>query len=136
MSLTPLHLSVGLKNLSAQALNEHYEELECTIKDYSETLISELALRDELEYEKELKNQFISLLLNIQKKRRESQGDKKKNHKKQKSANGTEPGTVSENKVCRELSSSFQMDGWIDVVVAEACIPVAVGDFPPADGAC
>ncbi len=79
------------------ALNELYEELECTIREYSETLIAELALRDELEYEKELKNQFISLLLSIQKKRRETQTEKKKNNsfKKQKSSNGTEPGTVS-----------------------------------------
>jgi hypothetical protein len=82
----------GLKNLTVGALNELYEELEVTIRDYSETLIQELALRDELEYEKELKNQFISLLLNVQKKRRETQVDRKKNHKKQKGA-GTEPGT-------------------------------------------
>lgn len=32
-------------------------------------LIQELALRDELEFEKELKNQFISLLIGIQNKR-------------------------------------------------------------------
>lgn len=85
----------GLKTLSISALNELYEELECTIRDHSETLIHELALRDELEYEKELKNQFISLLLNVQKKRKETQCDKKKansNHKRQKST-GTEPGT-------------------------------------------
>lgn len=81
--------------MSVSALNELYEELEITIKDYSETLISQLALRDELEYEKELKNQFISLLLSIQKKRRETQTDKKRNHKKQRGTNGTEPGTVS-----------------------------------------
>ena len=61
----------GLKSLSISALNELLEELEVTIKDYSETLIAELALRDELEYEKELKNQFISLLLSIQNKRRQ-----------------------------------------------------------------
>jgi len=82
-----------LKNLSVAALYELYEELECTIKDYSETLIQELALRDELEYEKESKNQFISLLLSVQKKRRETQTEKKKNHKRQRSTGSTEPGT-------------------------------------------
>jgi len=61
----------GLRSLSLCALNEMLEELEATIKDYSETLIAELALRDELEFEKELKNQFISLLLSIQNKRRQ-----------------------------------------------------------------
>ncbi|CAD5119289.1 DgyrCDS7915 [Dimorphilus gyrociliatus] len=61
----------ALKSLSTVALNELYEELEGTVKELSETLIQQLALRDELEYEKELKNQFISLLLSLQKKRRE-----------------------------------------------------------------
>lgn len=44
-----------LKQLSLSQLNEVYLELEVLIREYSETLISELALRDELEYEKELK---------------------------------------------------------------------------------
>jgi len=35
-------------------------------------LVHELALRDDLEYEKELKNQFIWLLLTVQKRRREA----------------------------------------------------------------
>ena len=39
------------------SLNELLEDLELTIKELSETLISELALREEREYEKELKNQ-------------------------------------------------------------------------------
>lgn len=92
----------GLRELSHGALNELYEELEVTIKDYSETLISELALRDELEFEKELKNQFISLLLNVQKKRRDSQNNerKKTSHlntlsKKIRGSGPPEPGTVS-----------------------------------------
>ena len=60
------------------ALNELYEELECTIQAHSETLISELALRDELLYEKDCNNQFISLLLSVQKKRKEMQSEKRK----------------------------------------------------------
>lgn len=51
------------------------------IKDYSETLIQQLALRDELEYEKELKNSFISLLLSVQNKRRQFNLEKKKRGK-------------------------------------------------------
>ena len=66
-SLIGCHLYLpDLQKLSLGALNELLEETECMIKDYSETLIQELAYRDELEYEKELKNQFISLLLSIQ----------------------------------------------------------------------
>ena len=76
------------------ALNELYDELEHTFRDNSEVLITSLALRDEQEYEKELKNQFISLLLGVQKKR---QMNKKRyaTNKKQKSTTGAEPGTVS-----------------------------------------
>lgn len=52
--------------------------MEVLIREFSETLISELALRDELEYEKELKNTFISLLLAVQNKRRQYHVEKKK----------------------------------------------------------
>lgn len=56
-------------------------EMEILIREFSETLIRELALRDELEYEKELKNTFISLLLAVQNKRRQYHVEKKKNGK-------------------------------------------------------
>lgn len=49
------------------------------IREFSETLIAELALRDELEEEKELKNSFISLLLAVQNRRRQHHVDKKRN---------------------------------------------------------
>ncbi|KAI8432346.1 hypothetical protein MSG28_004759, partial [Choristoneura fumiferana] len=67
-----------LRQLSLTQLNETYMELEVLIREFSETLISELALRDELEYEKELKNTFISLLLAVQNKRRQYHTEKKK----------------------------------------------------------
>lgn len=54
------------------------DELETTIRDYSEVLVQELALREELDYQKELNNQFISLLLSIQRKRRELDVERKK----------------------------------------------------------
>ena len=46
-------------------------DVEILVKDLSEELVSDLSVRDELEYEKELKNTFISLLLSIQSKRRQ-----------------------------------------------------------------
>jgi len=67
-----------LKSLSVCQLNDLYLEMELLIQDYSETLISELALRDELEYEKELKNSFISLLLAVQNRRRQHHVEKKR----------------------------------------------------------
>lgn len=80
-----------LKTLSMSQLNELYLELELLIRDYSETLISELALRDELEYEKELKNSFISLLLGVQNRRRQYHVEKKKGIRSGVKFNTTEP---------------------------------------------
>ncbi|GBP22258.1 Fasciculation and elongation protein zeta-2 [Eumeta japonica] len=59
-------------------LTEVYMELESLIREFSETLIAELALRDELEYEKELKNTFISLLLAVQDRRRQHHQDRRR----------------------------------------------------------
>ena len=67
-----LYFLVELKEMSCSALNEVLTEYELVIKELSEILIRELALRDELEDDKELKNQTIYLLLTIQKKRKES----------------------------------------------------------------
>ncbi|XP_059484367.1 fasciculation and elongation protein zeta-2 [Neocloeon triangulifer] len=75
---TPLY-EEKLKALNLTQLNELYMEMEELIRDYSETLIAELALRDELEYEKELKNTFISLLLAVQNRRRQHNVEKKRN---------------------------------------------------------
>ncbi|KAI8505447.1 Fasciculation and elongation protein [Branchiostoma belcheri] len=86
----------SLKKLPLQTLNEVLEELEATIKEYSEILIQQLALRDELVYEKEVKNQFISALVAVQNRQREHKQNKdnKKKRKKVKGGNGTEPGTL------------------------------------------
>lgn len=70
-----------LRDLSLSQLNEFFMELEVLIREFSETLISELALRDELEYEKELKNTFISLLLAVQNKRRQYHVERKRGSK-------------------------------------------------------
>ncbi|XP_055637786.1 fasciculation and elongation protein zeta-2 isoform X2 [Toxorhynchites rutilus septentrionalis] len=82
-----------LRSLSITQLNELYMEMEVLIREFSETLISELALRDELEYEKELKNTFISLLLAVQNRRRQFHVERKKgkSHGKPISASGPEP---------------------------------------------
>lgn len=43
------------------------------VKEYSDILVEELTLREELDREKEIKNNFISTLLAVQSKIRESQ---------------------------------------------------------------
>ncbi|XP_061667763.1 fasciculation and elongation protein zeta-2 isoform X2 [Syngnathoides biaculeatus] len=60
-----------LRQLSVAELNETLEEVETAIRSYSEELIQALALRDELEYEKEVKNSFISLLIDVQNRQKE-----------------------------------------------------------------
>ncbi|AWP19893.1 putative fasciculation and elongation protein zeta-2-like [Scophthalmus maximus] len=64
-------LSQDLHALKRSASNTSYEDLETSIRRYSEELIQALALRDELEYEKEVKNSFISLLIDVQNRQKE-----------------------------------------------------------------
>ncbi|XP_071634627.1 fasciculation and elongation protein zeta-2 isoform X1 [Temnothorax longispinosus] len=87
---SPLHeknVFLELKQLSSSQLTELFGEMESLVAALSETLIAELALRDELEYEKELKNQFISLLLAVQNRRRQHHVTKKRGQMQ----NGTSP---------------------------------------------
>lgn len=92
-------LFIELKTLNVSELNEVYMELEMLIRDYSETLITELALRDELEFEKELKNSFISLLLAVQNRRRQYHVEKKRNSR----AGNANKNITNEPKVCLKL---------------------------------
>lgn len=92
----------GVKRLSVSELNELLEEIETAIKEYSEELVQQLALRDELEFEKEVKNSFISVLIEVQNKQKEHKetAKKKKKLKNSSSQNGKNershmPGTVS-----------------------------------------
>ncbi|XP_076016298.1 fasciculation and elongation protein zeta-2 isoform X3 [Genypterus blacodes] len=60
-----------LRHMSMSALSATLEEVESAIRRYSEELIQALALRDELDYEKEVKNSFISLLIDVQNRQKE-----------------------------------------------------------------
>ncbi|XP_028858851.1 fasciculation and elongation protein zeta-2 [Denticeps clupeoides] len=60
-----------VRGMSAAELTELLEEVEASIRCYSEELIQQLALRDELEYEKEVKNSFISVLIEVQNRQKE-----------------------------------------------------------------
>jgi len=62
----------GLDCLSVAALSELADEFQRCVHAYSAELVRELARRDELDFEKELKNQFIWLLLRVQKRRRDA----------------------------------------------------------------
>ncbi|XP_027478665.1 fasciculation and elongation protein zeta-2 isoform X2 [Zalophus californianus] len=70
-----------VKRLSVSELNELLEEIETAIKEFSEELVQQLALRDELEFEKEVKNSFISVLIEVQNKQKEHKETAKKKKK-------------------------------------------------------
>ncbi|XP_026149027.1 fasciculation and elongation protein zeta-2 isoform X2 [Mastacembelus armatus] len=60
-----------VKSLSVAELNERVEETETNIRRFSEELVLQLALRDELEFEKEVKNSFITALIDVQNRQKE-----------------------------------------------------------------
>ncbi|XP_041648950.1 fasciculation and elongation protein zeta-2 isoform X3 [Cheilinus undulatus] len=60
-----------IRILSMAELNERLEETETNIRRFSEELVQQLALRDELDFEKEVKNSFISALIDVQNRQKE-----------------------------------------------------------------
>ncbi|XP_055342106.1 fasciculation and elongation protein zeta-2-like [Paramacrobiotus metropolitanus] len=67
-----------LVELSMVELLELQTELERLTQQYSEILVQELAQRDEQQFEKEVKNSFISELIKVQNKRRQLALERKK----------------------------------------------------------
>ncbi|XP_077062024.1 fasciculation and elongation protein zeta-2 isoform X4 [Siphateles boraxobius] len=60
-----------VKLMCVEELNDELEEVETVIRGYSEELVQHLAMRDELEFEKEVKNSFISVLIDVQNRQKE-----------------------------------------------------------------
>uniref|UniRef100_UPI0037E9364A fasciculation and elongation protein zeta-2 isoform X4 n=1 Tax=Semicossyphus pulcher TaxID=241346 RepID=UPI0037E9364A len=60
-----------VRTLNVAGLNERLEETETNILRFSEELVQQLALRDELDFEKEVKNSFISALIDVQNRQKE-----------------------------------------------------------------
>ncbi|XP_073441042.1 fasciculation and elongation protein zeta-1 isoform X1 [Dendrobates tinctorius] len=71
----------GLQHMSMEELMQLLERVERAICDYSEELVQHLARRDELEFEKEVKNSFITALLEVQNKQKEHRELVKKRRK-------------------------------------------------------
>ncbi|XP_030637471.1 fasciculation and elongation protein zeta-2 [Chanos chanos] len=77
-----------LRCLCVSELREELEEVECSIRRLSEDLIGQLALRDELEFEKEVKNSFISVLIDVQNRQKEHRERLRKKRKMKSSTGG------------------------------------------------
>ncbi|XP_016059889.1 PREDICTED: fasciculation and elongation protein zeta-1 isoform X1 [Miniopterus natalensis] len=71
----------GLRHMSGSELTELLDQVEGAIHDFSEELVQQLARRDELEFEKEVKNSFITVLIEVQNKQKEQRELMKKRRK-------------------------------------------------------
>ncbi|KAG7474223.1 hypothetical protein JOB18_004471 [Solea senegalensis] len=100
-----------VRTLSVAELNECMEETETNIRRFSEELVQQLARRDELEFEKEVKNSFISVLIDVQNRQKEHRELLKKK-KKFKGGAGSSHGRAEKTLGVRlsmeGLSSVFQ----------------------------
>uniref|UniRef100_A0A3B3ZLH5 Uncharacterized protein n=1 Tax=Periophthalmus magnuspinnatus TaxID=409849 RepID=A0A3B3ZLH5_9GOBI len=68
----------GLSLMPNSTLMELLERIDATIRDYSEELVRQLARREELEFEKEVKNTFITVLMEVQNRQKEQRESSKR----------------------------------------------------------
>ncbi|KAM9789001.1 fasciculation and elongation protein zeta-1-like [Neosynchiropus ocellatus] len=84
----------GLSLMSSSALVELLHRVEVAIREFSEELVNQLARREELEFEKEVKNTFITALMEVQNKQKE-QRDNSKRRRRDKALSLQGGGTVA-----------------------------------------
>ncbi|XP_032413281.1 fasciculation and elongation protein zeta-2 isoform X2 [Xiphophorus hellerii] len=99
-----------LRSLSAAELLERLTETEVNIRRFSEELVQQLAVRDELDFEKEVKNSFISALIDVQNRQKEHRESLRKK-KKLKGGAGAAQGLPE-----RTPGLRFSMDGLSSVI--------------------
>ncbi|XP_029958622.1 fasciculation and elongation protein zeta-2 isoform X2 [Salarias fasciatus] len=103
-------LEERVRSLSVAELNVRLEDTETSIRRFSEELVQQLALRDELDFEKEVKNCFISALIDVQNRQKEHRESLKKK-KKLKGGAGASQGIAE-----KTLGSRFSMEGLSSVI--------------------
>ncbi|XP_038634389.1 fasciculation and elongation protein zeta-1 [Scyliorhinus canicula] len=101
-----------VKQLTEAEVGELLVQIELAVKDYSEELIQQLALRDELEFEKEVKNSFISILLEVQNKQKEH----RETMKKKKKEKGGIPASIRQERASQMPVKRFSMEGISNVI--------------------
>ncbi|XP_067366478.1 fasciculation and elongation protein zeta-2 isoform X2 [Channa argus] len=99
-----------VRTLSVAELNEHLEKAEMNVRRLSEELVQQLALRDELEFEKEVQNTFISALIDVQNRQKEHRELLKKK-KKLKGGAGMSQGHAEKTRASR-----FSMEGLSSII--------------------
>ncbi|TRY88470.1 hypothetical protein DNTS_005152 [Danionella cerebrum] len=109
-----------LRGLCVSELLERLEDIERQIRSFSEELIDRLALREELEDEKEVKNTFIAALIEVQNRQKEHREllRKKRKIKSSPSMQGSErshvPGTYLTTVIPYDQSSGSPVVSNVD----------------------
>lgn len=86
-------------------LMERLEETEASVRRLSEELVQQLARRDELDFEKEVKNCFISALIDVQSRQKEQRELQRRKKKQQQQKGGAGEGGRSQDQERRTSSS-------------------------------
>ncbi|MGH0146155.1 UNVERIFIED_CONTAM: hypothetical protein FKN15_055312 [Acipenser sinensis] len=97
-----------IRMMPMSVLAELLERVEGVIREFSEELVMQLARRDELEFEKEMKNTFITALMEVQNRQKE-QRELSKRRRREKGM--SLQGTVRTDKVGSMPVKRFSMEG-------------------------
>ncbi|XP_048873686.1 fasciculation and elongation protein zeta-1 isoform X1 [Brienomyrus brachyistius] len=103
----------GLRLMPSSALLELLCRMEAAIREYSEELVTQLARRDELEFEKEVKNSFITALMEVQNRQKE-QRDVGKRRRREKGS--TTQGAARAEKSGSMPVKRFSMEGLSNIL--------------------
>ncbi|XP_003970787.1 fasciculation and elongation protein zeta-1 [Takifugu rubripes] len=105
----------GLMLMPSSALVELLHRVESAIREYSEELISQLARREELEFEKEVKNTFITALMEVQNRQKE-QRESGKRRRRDKALSLQGGGSDSTEKTGSMPTKRFSMEGLSNIL--------------------
>uniref|UniRef100_A0AAR2IR18 Fasciculation and elongation protein zeta 1 (zygin I) n=1 Tax=Pygocentrus nattereri TaxID=42514 RepID=A0AAR2IR18_PYGNA len=103
----------GLSLMPSSALMELLCRVETAIREYSEELVAQLARRDELEFEKEVKNTFITALMEVQNRQKE-QRELSKRRRKDKAL--SLQGSTRSDKISSMPVKRFSMEGLSNIL--------------------
>lgn len=112
----------GLSLMPGSALVELLCRVEAAIREYSEELVTQLARRDELEFEKEVKNTFITVLMEVQNRQKEQRdGGKRRRRDKALSLNNAMTTTTTTTTPTGGLGTTmpikrFSMEGLSNIL--------------------
>ncbi|XP_067290367.1 fasciculation and elongation protein zeta-1 isoform X2 [Pseudorasbora parva] len=103
----------GLRLMPSSALLDILCRMEAAIREYSEELVAQLARRDELEFEKEVKNTFITALMEVQNRQKE-QRELSKRRRKDKAM--SLQGSTRSEKIGSMPAKRFSMEGLSNIL--------------------